>query len=89
MSPIRIIILLVLLAAIVGGTGIVYYDFFLLPKKQVQKEKAIAAKAVPTPTPDYSLAEFDKIQKTSSVDKPQEARDAYLAFIEKFPNSTK
>ncbi|MEO8205565.1 MAG: LysM peptidoglycan-binding domain-containing protein [Chthoniobacterales bacterium] len=89
MSPIRIIILLVLLAAIVGGTGIAYYDFFVLPNKRVEKEKAIAAAAVPTPTPDYSLAEFEKIQKAQTDDKPLEARDAYLVFIEKYPNSSK
>ncbi|MEO6845792.1 MAG: LysM peptidoglycan-binding domain-containing protein [Chthoniobacterales bacterium] len=89
MGPIRIFIIALLVAVIVGGSGLFYYSNFVLPRKKVQKAKAIAAAAVPTPTPDYSIAEFDKIKPLQDDGKTQEARDAYLAFIEKFPNSSK
>lgn len=85
---VRIVIVLIFAAAIFGTAGYFYYNLFLLPEKQLEQEVA-SLPAVPTPTPDRSLPEYEKILEIDPVKDRVAARNAYLQFVQNFPESSR
>ncbi len=84
----KVLTVLVLVAAILGGTGYFVYEFHFKPKKLDVEEKKVIAEAVPTPTPDPSEDAFKAISSSLTADTP-EARDALLGFLRDYPDSVK
>lgn len=79
--------ILVLVAAIAGGTGYFVYQFHLKPQKLDREEKIAAAEAPPpTPPPDPSLAAFEALKPQLEANTP-EAASAISAFLEQFPDA--
>jgi LysM repeat protein len=78
--------LFVLLLAVVifGGAAFFSYDLFVKPERQIQQEKS--GEIPVEPVPDVSLPEFQAAAKLRQEGKLFEARDALLAFLQRFPN---
>lgn len=89
MKLFKVLVVLVLAAAIFGTAGFFAYQLYLKPAQEEKAEAKAAAEAPPpTPPPDYSLPAFEKaiaLVKTS----PLEAREALLQFLVQYPQSTK
>lgn len=78
--------LLALSAAVFGAAGWFGYQLIIKPQ-QVPSEELVDGKfAVP---PDPSLPDFEKVMKTVDSRQPVKARDELLAFMDKYPFSTK
>jgi len=82
---IRTLVILVLVAAILGGSGYFAYESFVKPKKlDVQEQKL--AETAPPPPPDPSLAAFEALKPSLDQDTP-EAQGAIQNFLDAYPES--
>ncbi len=90
MKLLKVLVVLLLAAAIFGTAGFFAYQLYVKPvKADIAEEKAVAAAPPPTPIPDYSLPVFEKALALQKAGKRLEARDALLNFIAQYPNSPK
>jgi LysM repeat protein len=76
--------LLLLAVVIFGGAAFFSYDLFVKPERKIQQEKS--GEIPVEPLPDVSLPEFQAAAKLRQEGKLFEARDALLAFLQRFPN---
>jgi len=83
---VKALIILVLAIAVFGASGYYTYELFIRPEKALREEKL--APATPPP-PDPSVPEFQKCVAIRKSGKLLPARDAFYAFIEHNPYSTK
>lgn len=83
---IKTLIVLILAFGIFGAGGYFIYDLFIKPEKLIRQEQAVLP-AEPTPTPDYSLPEFEKAAALHAEGKIDEARAALSQFMDRFPAS--
>ena len=79
--------LFVLLLAVVifGGAAFFSYDLFVKPERKIQAEKS--GEIPVEPVPDVSLPEFQAAATLRQEGKLAEARDALIAFLQKYPSS--
>lgn len=82
----RILVILTLVAAILGGTAYFTYELYLKPRKLDVEEKKQAAIAPPAPPPDPSLAAFETLKPVLELNTP-DAQSAIAAFLETYPES--
>ncbi len=82
----RLLVILLLVAAILGGTAYFTYELYLKPKKLDVEEKKMVAITPPTPPPDPSLAVFEKLKPVLELDTP-EARNSITEFLDAYPES--
>lgn len=81
----RILVILLLVAAILGGTAYFAYELYFKPKKLDVEEKKMAVVA-PTPPPDPSLPAFEKLKPILDLNTA-EARTAISEFLDRYPDS--
>jgi len=82
----RSVVILVLVAAILGGAGYFANEFFLKPRELDIQEKKLADLPPPPPPPDPSLAAFEVLRPT--LENPSsDARAALADFLAQFPES--
>ena len=81
----RILVILLLVAAIIGGTGYFAYELYFKQKRLDVEEKKQAV-AVPTPPPDPSMPAFEKLKPVLDLNTP-EARTAIAEFLDRYPDS--
>jgi len=81
--------LFVLLLAVVifGGAAFFSYDLFVKPERKIQAEKS--GEIPVEPVPDVSLPEFQAAGTLRQEGKLAEARDALIAFLQKYPSSVR
>jgi LysM repeat protein len=90
MKLIKVVIVLALAAAIFGTVAFFAWELFIKQENMDREEaKAVASAPPATPPPDYSLPVLDSALALKKQGKSIEARDALLAFIAQFPQSTK
>src|SRR6266702_1615421 len=77
------LILLLLALIIFGGAAWFGYNAFIKEEMEVKKEQR--GEVAPAPTPDISLPEFQAAAQLRQEGKLAEARDALMAFIQKYP----
>jgi G:T-mismatch repair DNA endonuclease (very short patch repair protein) len=77
------LILLLLALIIFGGAAWFGYNAFIKEEMEVKKEQR--GEVAPAPTPDISLPEFQAAAQLRQEGKLAEARDALIAFIQKYP----
>jgi LysM repeat protein len=77
------LVLLLLALIIFGGAAWFGYNAFIKEEMQVKKEQR--GEVTPAPTPDISLPEFQAAAQLRQEGKLTEARDALIAFIQKYP----
>jgi len=83
---VKALIIIFLTLGIFGGAAFVGYKMFVLPQIALKKEKD----APPTPVPpDPTLPDFNKCVAIRHSGKMVEAREAFAAFIERYPESSK
>ena len=75
---------LLLALAIFGGAAWFGYNTFVKEEMEVKKEQR--GEVTPLPAVDVSLPEFEAAVKLRQDGKLTEARDALVAFIQKYPN---
>jgi LysM repeat protein len=75
--------LLLLAVLIFGGAAFFSYDLFVKPERKIQQEKS--GEIPVEPLPDVSLPEFQAAAKLRQEGKLLEARDALVAFMQRFP----
>src|SRR5437870_5101225 len=75
---------LLLALAIVGGAAWFGYNNFVKEEIEVKKEQR--GEVTPPPAVDVSLPDFEAAVKLRQDGKLTEARDALVAFIQKYPN---
>src|SRR5256886_16569381 len=75
--------LLVLAVVIFGGAAFFSYDLFVKPERKIQQEKS--GEIPVEPVPDVSMPEFQAAAKLRQEGKLIEARDALIAFLQRFP----
>ncbi len=78
--------LLALSAVVFGAAGWFGYQLIIKPQQVPPEELVDGKPAVP---PDPSLPDFENVMKTVDSRQPVKARDELLAFMEKYPFSTK
>jgi hypothetical protein len=83
---VKAIIIIVLAIAIFGGAGYATYKLFIEKEQALKLEKSLPP---PPPPPDPTVPEFEKIVALRKSGKMLQARDAFYAFIEQYPESTK
>ena len=76
--------LLLLAVVIFGGAAFFSYDLFVKPERKIQQEKS--GEIPVEPVPDVSLPEFQAAAKLRQEGKLIEARDALIAFLQRFPS---
>ena len=81
----RVLVILLLVAAILGGTAFFAYELYFKPKKLDVEEKKMAAVA-PTPPPDPSMPAFEKLKPLLDLNSA-EARTAISEFLDRHPDS--
>ena len=74
-----------LLALIIFG-GAYYFSYNVLFKQEIALQKEQRGEVPSTPPPDTSLPEFQAAAKLRQDGKLVEARDALMAFIQRYPN---
>ena len=81
--------LFVLLLAVIifGGAAFFSYDLFVKPERKIQAEKS--GEIPVEPVPDVSLPEFQAAATLRQEGKLAEARDALVAFLQKYPSSVR
>ena len=81
--------LFVLLLAVIifGGAAFFSYDLFVKPERKIQAEKS--GEIPVEPVPDVSLPEFQAAGTLRQEGKLAEARDALIAFLQKYPSSAR
>ena len=77
------LVLLLLALIIFGGAAWFGYNAFIKEEIEVKKEQR--GDVTPAPTPDISLPEFQAAAQLRQERKLTEARDALIAFIQKYP----
>ncbi|MFZ4775560.1 MAG: LysM peptidoglycan-binding domain-containing protein [Terrimicrobiaceae bacterium] len=82
----RLLVILFLFAAILGGTAYFAYELYLKPKKLDVEEKKMVAITPPTPPPDPSLAVFESLKPVLELDTP-EAQASLSEFLSMYPES--
>src|SRR5438046_10392556 len=75
---------LLLARAVFGGAAWFGYNTFVKEEIEVKKEQR--GEVTPPPAVDVSLPEFEAAVKRHQYGKLTEARDALVAFIQKYPN---
>lgn len=75
---------LLLALAIFGGAAWFGYNTFVKEEIEVQKEQR--GEITPPPVVDVSLPDFEAAVKLRQDGKLNEARDAFVTFIQKYPN---
>ena len=78
--------ILLLVAAILGGSAYFVYDLYYKDKKLDLIEQTAPPTPVPSPTPDPSVAAWDALKPTAAKDTI-EARESVKAFITAYPES--
>ena len=76
---------LLLAVLIFGGAAFFSYDLFVKPERKIQAEKS--GEIPVEPVPDVSLPEFQAAATLRQEGKLVEARDALIAFLQKYPSS--
>src|SRR5205814_7675705 len=75
---------LFLALAIFGGAAWFFYNTFVKQEIEVKKEQR--GEVTPPPAPDVGLPEFQAAAQLRQEGKLTEARDALIAFIQKYPS---
>ena len=78
--------LFALLLALVIFGGAYYFSYNVLFKQEIALQKEQRGEVPSTPPPDTSLPEFQAAAKLRQDGKLVEARDALMAFIQRYPN---
>jgi LysM repeat protein len=78
--------LFALLLALVIFGGAYYFSYNVLFKQEIALQKEQRGDIPTTPAPDTSLPEFQAAAKLRQDGKLLEARDALMAFIQRYPN---
>ena len=78
--------LFALLLALVIFGGAYYFSYNVLFKQAIALQKEQRGEVPSTPPPDTSLPEFQAAAKLRQDGKLVEARDALMAFIQRYPN---
>jgi len=78
--------ILLLVAAVLGGSAYFVYDLYYKDKKLDLIEQTAPPTPVPSPTPDPSVAAWDELKPTAAKDTI-EARESVKAFITAYPES--
>jgi len=78
--------ILLLVAAVLGGSAYFVYDLYYKDKKLDLIEQTAPPPPVPSPTPDPSVAAWDALKPTAAKDTI-EARESVKAFITAYPES--
>jgi LysM repeat protein len=79
-------VVLVLAAAVFGGGAYYTYKLFILPDQKLKQETGVGA---PSPPPDQTIPEYERILQLKNDHQWQDARTAYEHFLETYPASTK
>jgi LysM domain-containing protein len=77
--------LFVLFLALVIFGGAAFFSYRLFFKQEIAVRQEQRGEVRPEPTPDISLPEFQEAAKLRQEGKLPEARDALIAFIQKYP----
>ena len=85
---VKALIILILAAAIFGSAGYYTYQTIWKPKIELQAEIDAPVAPLPPPPPDLSLPEFRKVKKIKEEGDLLAARNAYLDFLDRYPQST-
>ena len=80
--------ILLLVAAILGGSAYFVYDLYYKEKKLDVIEQTAPPTPVPTPTPDQSIAAWENLKPNAAKDTI-EARESIKNFITTFPDSAR
>src|SRR2546423_1279459 len=75
--------LLLLAVVIFGGAAFFSYDLFVKPERKIQQEKS--GEIPVEPVPDRSMPEIQAAAQPRPEGKLIEARDALIAFLQRFP----
>ena len=86
---IRAITILLLVAAVFGGAAYFAYELYWKPGQLDREDAASAALAIPTPTPDYTLDVYSKIEEQLKSGQEDAARTALTEFLATYPTSVK
>jgi len=86
---IRTITILLLVAAVFGGAAYFSYELYWKPDQLDREDARAASEAVPTPTPDYTLEVYAKIEEQLKAGQEDAAREALEEFIVSYPSSVK
>jgi LysM repeat protein len=90
MSLVKFLVLLLVAGLVFGSVGFFAYQLYVKPAAQDRREQeAIAHAPEPTPTPDYSVAAYEKAAAVAKTGSPIETRDALLNFLAQYPQSPK
>jgi len=81
----RIFVILVLAAAIVGGAWFTVHELYIGPEERLKADRSLPP---PAPPPDPSLEDFEKCMAIRNS-RPQEVRKAFEQFLREYPSSTK
>jgi LysM repeat protein len=84
LPAIKWLFVLLLALIIFGGAAWFGYNTFVKEEMAVKKEQR--GEVTPAPVPDISLPEFQAAAQLRQEGKLTEARDALVAFIQKYPN---
>jgi len=82
----KALVILLLTAAVFGSGAYYTYTLFIEPEQKLKQETAFGT---PTPPPDMTIPEYDRILQLKDDHQWQDARAAYEHFIETYPASTK
>ena len=77
--------LFVLLLALIIFGGAAWFGYNTFVKEEIAVKKEQRGEVTPAPTPDISLPEFQAAAQLRQEGKSAEARDALIAFIQKYP----
>ncbi len=77
--------LLVLLLALIIFGGAAWFGYNSFVKEEIAVKKEQRGEVTPAPAPDISLPEFQAAAQLRQDGKLAEARDALVAFIQKYP----
>jgi LysM repeat protein len=77
--------LLALLLALIIFGGAAWFGYNTFVKEEIAVKKEQRGEVTPAPTPDISLPEFQAAAQLRQEGKLAEARDALIAFIQKYP----
>jgi LysM repeat protein len=77
--------LFVLLLALVIFGGAAWFGYNTFVKEEIELKKEQRGEVPPEPVPDFSLPEFQAAAKLRQEGKLAEAREALIAFIQKYP----
>ena len=77
--------LFVLLLALIIFGGAAWFGYNTFVKEEIAVKKEQRGEVTPAPVPDISLPEFQAAAQLRQDGKLTEARDALIAFIQKYP----